>query len=232
MRLQAEILAFHGWGFDRNAWSVWRDYLVPSCRLQAFDRGYYGQPHNSEFTEPDTRKIIFVHSYGLHLCPPRQLESCDLLVIFNGFIHFHPQSPRPQKRSRLILQRMQDRFAIEPVAVVGDFMRRCYAPAMYEDHLGSEPDLNRLAEDLRVLDQTRIAMTALEEVPYIQILHGTEDRIVPNRQGRALFEALRPQARYHEIEGAGHGLPFSHTPHCWSILEPVLRKLSPASIKS
>lgn len=222
MRQKTEILAFHGWGFDRNAWSVWQDYLAPSCRLQAFDRGYYGKPHEPEFNEPNTRKIIFAHSYGLHLCPSRQLESCDLLVIFNGFIHFHPEAPRLQKRSRLILQRMQARFALEPTAVIRDFMRRCYAPATYEDCLSSELGLNLLVEDLRMLGHSRISTAALEKVPRIQILHGTEDRIVPTEQGRALFEALRPYAQYHKIQGAGHALPFSHTQQCWSILEPAL----------
>lgn len=225
MRLSAEILAFHGWGFDRNAWSVWQDYLAPFCRLQTFDRGYYGQPHNPEFSEPDARKIIFAHSYGLHLCPPRLLESYDLLVIFSGFISLHPEAPRLQKKSRLILQRMRNRFAIEPAAVICDFMQRCYAPATYEACLSSELDLNLLAEDLRLLDHSRISTAALEKARQIHILYGTEDRIVPAEQGHALFEALRPHAQYHEVRGAGHGLPFSHMPQCRSILEPVLRNL-------
>lgn len=229
IRFLAEILAFHGWGFDRNAWSVWQNYLAPSCRLQAFDRGYYGQPHDPGFSESDTRKIIFAHSYGLHLCPQRLLEFCDLLVIFSGFASFHPEAPRIQKKSRLILQRMQDRFAVDPEAVLRDFMRRCYAPEAYEGRPSGALDLDRLAEDLRLLGHSRISTATLEKVPCIQILHGAEDRIVPNGQGQALFEALQPHAQYHEIEGAGHGLPFSHAPHCQSILEPVLKKLSPES---
>ncbi|MDN5869465.1 MAG: lysophospholipase [Nitrococcus sp.] len=220
---KAEILAFHGWGFDRNAWSAWQDYLAPCCRLQAFDRGYYGQPHDPVFSDPGSRKIIFAHSYGLHLCPPRELESCDLLVIFSGFIHFHQETPPLQKKSRLILKRMQERFATEPTAVMRDFMRRCYAPAAYEDHLSGKPDLNRLAEDLCLLGRSRVTTGTFCEVPRIQILHGAEDCIVPSWQGRALFEALRQHdARYHEIEGAGHGLPFSHMRKCWNILESVL----------
>lgn len=223
MELKAEILAFHGWGFDRNAWSVWQSYLAPSCQLQAFDRGYYGEPYSPEFNDLNTRKIIFAHSYGLHLCPPRLLESCDLLIIFNGFIRFHPEAPRSQKKSRLILQRMQDRFALEPGAVIRDFMQRCYDPVAYQDCLGGEPDLNRLAEDLRLLGHSSISTATLEKARRIHILHGAEDRIVPNPQGQVLFEKLRHHAQYHEIEGAGHGLPFSHTPQCRSILESALR---------
>lgn len=223
MELKTEILAFHGWGFDRTAWSVWQPYLAPFCRLQAFDRGYYGQPYEPMFNDPNARKIIFAHSYGLHLCPPTHLESCDLLVIFSGFSCFHPQAPRLQKKSRLILQRMQERFAIEPAAVIRDFMRRCYAPATYEDQLSCELDLNRLAEDLRLLDHSRICIATLERARRIYILHGTDDRIVPNQRGRALFETLQHnQVRYYEVEGAGHSLPFSHMRKCWDILVSVL----------
>ncbi|MDN5835792.1 MAG: alpha/beta hydrolase [Nitrosospira sp.] len=226
MKLKAEILAFHGWGFDRSAWSVWQNYLAPSYRLQAFDRGYYGRPHDPVFSDPGSRKIIFAHSYGLHLCPPRQLESCDFLVIFSGFIHFHPETPRLQNKSHLILQRMQERFTIEPAAVIGDFMRRCYAPVTYENHLSGAPDLNRLADDLRLLAYSRISTAMIEKVRQIHILHGAEDWIVPKEQGRTLFETLRHRhAQYHEFEGAGHGLPFSHTAQCWSILEPVVKGL-------
>lgn len=223
MVLKTEILAFHGWGFDPTAWSAWQPYLAPSCRLQTFDRGYYGQPHDPEFSGSSARKIIFAHSYGLHLCPPRHLESCDLLIIFSGFIHFHPETPRLQNKSRLILQRMQARFAIEPAAVIRDFMRRCYAPATCANYPSGAPDLNRLAEDLGLLECSRVSTAGLWQSPRIEILHGAEDRIVPIGQGRALFEALGHHARYNEIEGAGHGLPFSHTPQCWNILESVLK---------
>ncbi|MCO6441208.1 MAG: alpha/beta hydrolase [Nitrococcus mobilis] len=223
MGLTAEILAFHGWGFDRNAWSVWPPYLASSWRLQAFDRGYYGKPYDPVFSDPNARKIIFTHSYGLHLCPQQQLESCDLLVVFSGFLHFHSETLRLQGKSRLILQRMQKQFALEPGAVMRRFMQRCYAPARYEDHLNREFDRDRLAEDLRLLGHSRMAAATLEKARRVIVLHGSEDRIVPSSQGRALFDTLQPQARYHEIEGAGHALPFSHPQQCWAILEPVLR---------
>lgn len=223
MGLKAEILAFHGWGFDRNAWNAWSPYLARSWRLQAFDRGYYGKPYDPVFSDPNARKIIFTHSYGLHLCPPRQLESCDLLVIFSGFLHFHPETPRLQGKSRLILQRMQEQFALEPEAVMRRFMQRCYAPDRYEDHLNGAFDRSRLAEDLYLLGRSRIAAAALEKVRRVIILHGGGDRIVPSLQGRSLFDTLHRQVRYHEIEGAGHALPFSHIQQCWAILEPVLR---------
>ncbi|EAR20465.1 alpha/beta fold hydrolase [Nitrococcus mobilis] len=225
MGLKAEILAFHGWGFDCSAWSAWPLYLASFWQLQAFDRGYYGNSYDPVFSDPNARKIIFTHSYGLHLCPPRQLDFCDLLVIFSGFLHFHPQAPRLQGKSRLILQRMQEQFALEPGAVMRRFMRRCYAPAPYQDHLNREFDRSRLAEDLRLLDHSKMAVTTLERARRVIILHGSEDRIVPSSQGWALFDTLGPQALYHEIEGAGHALPFSHAQQCWAILEPALRNL-------
>lgn len=220
---ETEILAFHGWGFDAKAWDTWSPYLGDSYRLHAFDRGYYGKPIDAAFRFPNTRKVIFTHSYGLHLCPPWQLKSCDLLVIFNGFLRFHPQAPRLEKKSRLILQRMQEQFAHAPEAVIHRFMQRCDQQARDEKWPAGELDRSRLAEDLHALGQSEIAPATVEKIRRVVLLHGTEDRIVPARQGDALFATLSHQAQYHEIEGAGHALPFSHTGQCWTVLESALR---------
>ena len=223
MGLETEILAFHGWGFGAKAWDTWSPYLGDSCRLQAFDRGYYGKPCEPAFRFANTRKVIFAHSYGLHLCPGRQLQSCDLLVIFNGFLRFHPQAPRLEKKSRLILQRMQEQFVQAPEAVTQRFMQRCYQPARDEHGPAGALDRHRLAEDLHVLGHSEIAPATLEKARRVILLHGAEDRIVPASQGRALLATLPQRTQYHEIEGAGHALPFSHTKQCWAVLESALR---------
>ena len=222
MALETEILAFHGWGFDAKAWDTWSPYLGDSCRLQAFDRGYYGATRDPVFRFANTQKVIFAHSYGLHLCPTWQLNSCDLLVIFNGFLSFHPQTPRLEKKSRLILQRMQEQFAHSPEAVIKRFMQRCYQPVRYEHCLKDAFARERLAEDLFVLGESEIAPAVLENGPRVLLLHGAEDRIVPVSQGRALC-ATFGRARFREIEAAGHALPFSHTGQCWAVLASALR---------
>lgn len=223
MGVRTEIIAYHGWGFARDAWEGWQGYLEPGLRLKAFDRGYFGTPYLPEFERSGCRKIIFAHSYGLHLCPSRQIASCDLLVIFSGFLSFHPDAPRLDRKSRRIHRIMQDRFALEPSGVLLEFMRRCYAPVPYSGQMPGELDRLRLAGDLYSLGQSRICADLLGKAAQIHILHGSRDRIVPESKGRKLFENLPAHARYQVIEDAGHGLPFSHTQQCCSILEHVLR---------
>lgn len=56
------------------------------------------------------------------------------------------------------------------------------------------------------------------------IVHGTEDRILPiDATGRA-FHAAHPAAEYHEIDGAPHGLLWTHAAEVNSILLAFLQK--------
>ncbi len=56
------------------------------------------------------------------------------------------------------------------------------------------------------------------------IAHGTADRILPiDPTGRA-FHAAFPEAEYHEIEGAPHGMLWTHAPEVNALLLPFVQK--------
>ena len=58
----------------------------------------------------------------------------------------------------------------------------------------------------------------------VLIVHGTEDRILPiDATGRA-FHAALPTAEYHEIDGAPHGMLWTHAAEVNAILLPFVQK--------
>lgn len=113
-RQPVEIIAYHGWGYDNSCWQNWQSLLPPSWKFQRFDRGYFDRPFLPTFNSPSATKIIFAHSFGLHLCPLNQLQQADYLILFSSFLRFHPETDRLKNRSMQILDRMIEQFQIQP----------------------------------------------------------------------------------------------------------------------
>lgn len=61
------------------------------------------------------------------------------------------------------------------------------------------------------------------DVPAL-ILHGTSDRILPIEATGRPFSALLPSADYVEVEGAPHGLLWTHSPQVNQALLAFLAK--------
>jgi pimeloyl-ACP methyl ester carboxylesterase len=102
-----------------------------------------------------------------------------------------------------------------PTLVLEEFARNCAAPDASDDvrhaylHQARQFSTDQLAGGLKALAEidVRSELTSIR-VP-CQILHGSEDNIVPLASVRFLAERL-PQARLHVLEGCGHALPFTH----------------------
>jgi pimeloyl-[acyl-carrier protein] methyl ester esterase len=213
----SSIVAYHGWGFDRTCWQGWADRFEPAgIRFQAIDRGYFGAAIGDETPS----KVIFVHSYGLHLCPIAELQQAELLVIFSSFQTFHPQKESAKRRSQQILQQMLMQLGNRPERVLDNFRQKCDMPSaqIKIDSL----NLDRLVADLQDLGSCAIDLALLATLPQIVVFHGAGDRIVPARKGQDLAKALS-NSRYFEIAEAGHALPFTHLKQCRSILQQVMR---------
>ncbi|NET52246.1 MAG: alpha/beta hydrolase, partial [Merismopedia sp. SIO2A8] len=99
----AEIIAYHGWGFDHICWADWVKYWSHRGHsVQCFDRGYWGQPSYPQFSDHlgSIPRMLLIHSFGFHLCPLEMIKAASQIIIFNSFLNFHPQEPRLQQRSR------------------------------------------------------------------------------------------------------------------------------------
>ncbi len=220
----AEVLAYHGWGYSAADWQDWWLWLQQQqISLKIFDRSYFDQPMQPAFDSSASAKLIFVHSYGLHLCPANVLKKADLLVVFSSFREFHPERPSLRKRSQQILQQMQLQFAEQPQIVWQNFRVKSAQPADWSEPTPESVDLLLLAQDLHQLESCLLDLSPLQKISRIVVLHGAQDRIVSAAIGKALAAELA--APYFEIADAGHALPFTQMAACQAILQPILEEL-------
>lgn len=215
------FIAYHGWGFDHTCWSDWLAYFQQQKhQFYCFDRGYFGQSHSPEFLG-DRPYILILHSFGLHLCPVTMITSADIVVIFNSFLSFHPIEPRLQRRSRLTLQRMIDRFQTHPHETLQAFWHNCEVPEKQHPESMSNANVPLLQQDLTRLNETDLTLqsptvAALQQGQTVWVIHSDRDKIVPMVQGATLADAVAT-SRWIKIPGAGHALPFSQPDHCWTL---------------
>ncbi|MBW4659639.1 MAG: hypothetical protein KME15_13265 [Drouetiella hepatica Uher 2000/2452] len=213
---KAEVIAYHGWGFDSTCWQSWQaKFEQQNLQFQAFDRGYFCNPVEVKFGK--STKILLAHSYGLHLCPIAHLQQADLLIIFSSFSEFHPRQELLRRRSQTILRIMLDQLEKDPRFVLQNFRSKCYLPQPEETAEYKFYNLELLVSDLKNLDNSSIAFAKLEQIPKI-IFHGTQDQIVSSSQSKTLLKSLGDNTEYIEIPDSGHALPFTHFHTCWSIL--------------
>lgn len=222
MKTKAQLLAWHGWAFDRTCWKPWKNFLTNGITLKLGDRGYWGNPQTPKLKDDNVTNIIFVHSFGLHLCPNEQLKSADVVVIFGGFREFHPVATQFKRRSKLILNKMIQTLQEEPQQVLEEFMENAYKPDKAPDLDESSFNADQLLHDLHTLNQSTLDVEPLKEAQKICILHGSLDAIVPKSKGRELYNIFQENASYFEVKGAGHALPFTHLEQCWAFIKPEI----------
>lgn len=220
-----EVIAYHGWGFDRSCWEAWKLIFEQiGCNFQTFDRGYFGQAIQPEFKELESKKIILVHSYGLHLCPIAQLKLADVCIIFSSFLEFHPASNPARKRSQAIVQQMIEQLEQNPQLVLDNFRRKCYYPAT--NYPASTVQCSSLLlADLHQLNQAILPVDVLESIPKKVVFHGSSDRIVSPIKGQDIWAAFPTNSQYYEVIQAGHALPFTHLQECWSFVSSIFQAL-------
>jgi pimeloyl-[acyl-carrier protein] methyl ester esterase len=222
---ELEAIAYHGWGFNPSFWKPWQKWIPDFLQWKNYDRGYFGEPGEPHFSSGSRAKIILTHSFGLHLCSDRALMQADALLIFGGFLSFHPQAAQFRRRSRLVVNEMMKQFGNSPEKVLEAFYRNVYHPEKSYERPPAEMNAALLLEDLNRLNESKQSLPELKKEVKIFIFQGAEDAIVPKRKGRALYEMLGPQAQYFEIKKAGHALPVTHAAKCWHMVEAEIMQL-------
>ncbi len=210
----------HGWGFSSECWQGWLPALKGPYTLG--NRGYWGAPCRLDRQRVPPGFVLVCHSLGLHFLPKELLSKADLLVIISGFAHFHGLVPADGRISRKHLQRMLARMQTDPVSLIRDFYRDCSCSERSVDREGMDPAL--LREDLLLLDQSRLDRERCTGLPPSLLLHGRDDRIVRLERAEELA-ALLDRSQLTVIEGAGHGLPFTHPTLCLDIVRAFSAKV-------
>ena len=223
MSLKGEIIAYHGWGFDRNCWKKWQEILSYKFQFQIYDRGYFGDDHSPQFKKNSQKiKIIFAHSFGLHLCPLQQLKKSNILVLFNSFTEFHPGDKKQRKRSKYALRLMINEFKNNPKTVLESFYKKSYYPfpSIFPNYDGI--NWKKLEKDLHLLDTSIVDINILKKIPKIYIINGSKDRIINPSHAQEFSNLSNINFQSFNLEGVGHSLPFTDIKSCVSIINQAL----------
>ena len=251
-----DVLAVHGWGYSAAVWDGWRGRFDSGVGFDALDRGYFGEAHTVKWKarEPESMRndvarrsptrVLILHSMAPLFAPEGLIEGADLVVVFGGFLNFHPAKPAAAaQRSREVLARMKEELTRDPGKVLESFWMRCGRgsgrvggaigkgargtpgredPPSPPTNAIAKPTLSLhlplLAADLDILDSESVDLEKWSVLSRVLLFHGTEDRIVPLRAGEELAEALGDRAIFHRIPEAGHALPFTHIHQVGAIL--------------
>lgn len=216
-----EVLAVHGWGFDRRCWQFWQEQFEQrGYSFQAFDRGYFNHPSEPIFTENASKKIILVHSFGLHLCPIDLLQQADLLIAFNSFLSFHPETKAAKRRSQLVLQQMIRQFEQAPEIVLENFYVQAGYAQLQNDVQAIDYPL--LRQDLQQLGESRLDPVYLKSIAKILVFQSSNDRIVAASQTQEFLTEFPQSCELMSFLNTEHALPFTHAAECWSRIQSVL----------
>ncbi len=222
MSIKGEIIAYHGWGFDRNCWKRWQEILSNNFQFKTYDRGYFQEESSPKFADNNLTKIIFAHSFGLHLCPIETIEKANILILFNSFNQFHPDDEKQKKRSKYALELMIDEFKNNPKTVLKSFYKKCYYPFPYVESNYENFNWEKLEQDLNLLDIAKLEINILKQIPKIYIIHGSKDRISIASSAQKFHKKLSKNSQYYEIKDAGHTLPFTNLKYCLYIINQAL----------
>jgi len=223
--IDTEIIAVHGWAFDRHIWKNLQNQLPEVLTWISWDRGYFHEPIEAQFTTRSSKKVLMAHSFGLHLLKPIWIEKADMLVVISGFRDFHPGTPQYRKRSKAVIQSMLRELNENPAEVLKKFYGQCYKPKEPPSPFNEQKnkDMKLLIEDLDLLNMSQLG-NKIKSIPEVCILHGTDDNIVPHTKGRELFNFFGEEANYYEIRNAGHSLPDTQATMCSNFIEPLINE--------
>ncbi|WP_156906753.1 alpha/beta hydrolase [Desulforegula conservatrix] len=183
-------------------------------KMSVLDRGYFGQPESANFSSDKSRKILISHSFGLFILPDHLLKKADMLVSISGFREFHTTG-REGKFSKRLVNLMLKRFGSGSFDVTRDFRSMCSAES--DEISATEDGIIKLAEDLERLSNSALDVEHLKKIPYVLLVQGTDDRIVWPERAEDLNASI-PGSRLIMVDGAGHGLPFTHYEKCMEIV--------------
>ncbi|MBE79605.1 MAG: hypothetical protein CL670_10655 [Balneola sp.] len=221
-RLETEIIAYHGWGFNASFWKNWEDVLPDSVAFKTADRGYYLEEKLPRFSNDATQKVLFLHSFGLHWCPKESIQEANCIIIFNGFKEFHTGIGVDTKKSKMVLKRMISELELHPDKVLKKFAENAFYPEKPKQFPDGRYDKELMLSDLKKLDTSAFDLNHLENGKPIISLDGGNDHILFQNRGKGFTEFTEGNAVYHFIKEAGHCLPATHSQDCWSFINAMI----------
>jgi pimeloyl-ACP methyl ester carboxylesterase len=143
----------------------------------------------------------------------------DYLIIFAGFLDFHPADVQLRRHSTQILDKMISRFQEKPYKVLKAFRRNTFHPQKPPPFSPKVVNHSVLLKDLKKLNDSKRSLPMVKGSANILIFHGADDTVVPKQRGQHLYQSFGNQARYFEIKNSGHALPVTHAKECGQIIQ-------------
>jgi pimeloyl-[acyl-carrier protein] methyl ester esterase len=219
------LVFYHGWGLDAHFWEPLAARLGQFPHV-FFDAGYFGTPQTPTL-QSDHRWVGIGHSLGFACAlqtPPA--GGWAALVSVAGFTRFCATQSGGEGQARRVVERMVRAFALEPQAVLADFLARCNLSACLPAQNAVRSD-SVLAADLALLldidvqAQWRVLTTQGTSHTPVLALAARDDAIVPSALTEATF-AQRPHTQLVWQAQGGHALGHAHADVCASAIADFL----------
>lgn len=215
--IRPTLLFVHGWAYDAAFWTPLAAALGDWPQA-TFDAGYFGPARTPR---PDGPVVAIGHSLGVLRLLREPPPDCAGLVSINGFARFAAGPDFADGVPARMLDRMLNRLAAHPDAVLRDFRQRCGDATTF-----GAPQVDALTRDLLALrDEDQRAALAALPTPLLA-LAGAEDPIVPAAMAQASFGAA---AGIQWRDGGGHLLPATDTDWCAAQIRAFLARQAPAA---
>ena len=207
------VIAMHGWAGDQRGWApLAAAASARGWRWSNGERGYGQLPAALPTWAGAGRRVLVVHSLGLHLLPPPLLAAAEAVVLLASFGRFVPAGAAG-RRLRAALAGMEQALQGDAAeAMLGEFLRLAADPAAADPAAPtiSERPLDaagrqRLLADLRLLAATDGLPAGFPSAARLLIVEAGRDRIVAPEARQWLCDAL-PQADRLHLAAAGHCL--------------------------
>ena len=140
--------------------------------------------------------------------------SCKKLVLISSTARFCAAEDYPCGTPEKILRRMILQLKRNPGAVLDEFFKNVHFPfresrAAIALRQSAEYNLDELVNGLEYLHESDLRDQLSDIQIPVQLLHGTEDRIIPSGASQWLHDHL-PGSELKLIENDGHALPAHH----------------------
>ena len=208
-----QLIAMHGWAGDQRGWAPFAAAAAAhGWSWSNGERGYGHLPPAMPSWEASRRRVLVVHSLGLHLLPTELLAQAEAVILLASFGQFVPEGAAGRRlRTGLAgMARALDGDGAD--AMLRDFLSKAAAPTPTDpatlgigDQSVAQAGRALLTADLELLSSTRGLPSAFPAAAQVLIVEAGQDQIVVPQAQQQLREAL-PQADLLHLAGAGHCL--------------------------
>jgi pimeloyl-[acyl-carrier protein] methyl ester esterase len=207
------LIAMHGWAGDQRGWAP----LSAASEMQGWlwnngERGYGALPPAMPTWAAGRRRVLVVHSLGLHLVPEQLLAAAEAVVLLASFGRFVPQGAAGRRLHAALSGMTTSLEGPDAEAMVCAFLTRAADPTPVDvasmgiaDGPLSPTGRQRLRADLDLLAATAGLPPAFPRQARVLIVEAGNDRIVVPEAREQLRDAL-PSADLLHLAAAGHCL--------------------------